>query len=60
MEQRLMQLQERNHFLSRENNELKGKVSKTDIKDRSHSKISDNEKNLNKMVFNVRRLLKEK
>jgi hypothetical protein len=55
-----MQLQERNHFLSRENNELKGKVSKTDIKDRSHSKISDNEKNLNKMVFNFRRLLKEK
>lgn len=60
MEQRLTHLQDRNHYLSRENHELKGKMSKTDDKDRSSSKMSDNEKNLNKMLFNARRLLKEK
>lgn len=60
MEQKLNQLQERNHFLARENQNLKGKVGKADEKERTHSKVSENEKNLNKMLFNARRLLKEK
>lgn len=32
MEHKLMQLQERNNFLTRENNELKGKAGKVDEK----------------------------
>lgn len=58
MEQKLMQLQERNHYLARENNNLKGKSAKNEERDRTNSKTSDNEKNLNKMLFNARRLLK--
>lgn len=42
MEQRLTYLQDKNHYLSRENHELKGKMSKTDEKDRSQSKMSEN------------------
>ena len=44
----------------KENSEMKNKVSKSDDKERVHSRLSDNEKNLNKMLFNARRLLKEK
>jgi len=44
----------------KENHEMKTKLSKSDDKERVHSRVSDNEKNLNKMLFNARRLIKEK
>jgi hypothetical protein len=42
MEQKLIQLQERNNYLTRENNELKGRNNKGEEKERSNSKISEN------------------
>ena len=59
MEQKLVHLQDKTQYLARENNELKSKVSKED-RDSRTSKVSENEKNLNKMLFNARRVLKEK
>ena len=53
-----MLLQEKNHYLMKENHDLKNRASKSDEKERVHSRLSDNEKNLNKMLFNARRLLK--
>jgi len=60
MEQKMILLQEKNHYLMKENHEMKTKLSKSDDKERVHSRVSDNEKNLNKMLFNARRLIKEK
>jgi hypothetical protein len=60
MEHKLMQLQDKTQYLTKENHDLKSKINKSDDKDKVSVKQSDNEKNLNKMLFNARRLLKEK
>ena len=59
MEQKLILLQEKNHYLTKEIHDLKTKI-KSDGKEKVSSKFIDSEKNLNKMLFNSRRLLKEK
>jgi hypothetical protein len=58
MEQKMYQLQEKNNFLMRENNELKGKAAKPDEKEKNSSKFIENEKNLNRLLLNARRILK--
>jgi hypothetical protein len=42
MEQKMYQLQEKNNFLMRENNELKGKTTKPDEKEKNSSKFIEN------------------
>jgi hypothetical protein len=41
MEQKLMLLQEKNHYLMKEISDLKHKARKSDEKERVHSRISD-------------------
>ena len=52
-------MHDKNQILSRENNELKSKLARAEDGMKG-SKFSENEKNLNKMLFNARRTIKEK
>lgn len=44
----------------RENTELNNKLKKVDEVSKKTKQLSENEKNLSKMLFNARRVIKEK
>ena len=60
MELRINNLNEKCMALTRENTELSNKLKKVDEVSKKTKQLSENEKNLNKMLFNARRVIKEK
>ncbi len=60
LEHKINSLHDKNSILMRENTELKNKLKGFDEGNSKAGKASDNEKNLSKTLYTVRRLLKEK
>lgn len=60
VEQKLQSTTDKNIALSKENAELVRKLKNYEEGNKKFKQISENEKNLNKMLFNAKRLIKEK
>lgn len=60
IEHKLQNLTDKNILLSRENAQLHKKIKAYEDSKTKFRQVSENEKNLNKMLFNAKRMIKQK
>jgi len=60
LEHKMLQLQEANHVLRKDNSELSQKLKKNEEKVRGFARFNDTEKNLNRVIIGLKKTIKDK
>lgn len=60
LEHKMMQLQDSNHLLRKQNSELSQKLKKSEEKIKGYTRFNETEKNMNRVILGLKKTIKDK